>query len=64
MNINSILQKVSNSLELTSKEASYIFNHYFGKFQTLAGFLMALATKGPSTISLISYKNIKKKIKK
>ena len=26
MNINSILQKVSNSIELTSKEASYIFN--------------------------------------
>ena len=68
MNINSILQKVSNSLELTSKEASYIFNQIIsGKISDIekAGFLMALATKGPSTTEVYeAAKILRRKSKK
>ncbi|MBF97041.1 MAG: Anthranilate phosphoribosyltransferase [Alphaproteobacteria bacterium MarineAlpha9_Bin4] len=68
MNITNILHKVSNNIDLSSKEASYSFEQIIsGKLTEIekAGFLMALATKGPTINEIFeAAKILRKKSKK
>tara|TARA_B100000029_G_C17467033_1_gene920628 strand:+ start:106 stop:1122 length:1017 start_codon:yes stop_codon:yes gene_type:complete len=68
MNITNILYKISNKINLSSKEASYSFNQIIsGNLSEIekAGFLMALATKGPTIIEIFeAAKILRQKSKK
>ena len=64
MNITNILYKISNNINLSSKEASYSFNQIIsGNLSEIekSGFLMALATKGPTIIEIFEAAKILKK---
>ena len=68
VDITDILQKIANNSNLSSKEASYSFNQIIsGKLSEIekAGFLMALATKGPTVTEIYeAAKILRKKSKK